>query len=170
MDEYSTDNDDYGNEDDEFSGSENSPSPNVNKDNDEPTASKIDALDKHVLGMEMLSSQLQFLKWFCQHAAKGETFLKHERFRKPRDCIVSMILSLNSSLIKLECNNKRIEFRKEELKVLIGKQTPNFTRSVAQNELCFSIVTPQGNLDLEAKSAARREFWTQGFHYLPKFL
>lgn len=104
---------------------------------------------------------------FLAKAAAGQVFRKHCRHGSPHPRIVTITNTGSLSI----CWQQPGKARKEQLaldlsaRLVLGKETKVFRRdasATADKHVCFSIVTSQRTLDLEAPTMAIAEMWTEG--------
>jgi len=115
--------------------------------------------------------QIEQAKKFTKVAFWGEVFLKHGRRGAPHERNVT--LEVSGSELKFDWSSGQLRAHKSEMKLLEGKATAVFQRTTADKsrpERCFSIVTAQRTLDLEAHSEQAREYWVNGIKLLLKYL
>lgn len=116
-------------------------------------------------------AQIEQAKAFTKQAFWGEVFLKHGRKGAPHERNVT--LEVNGSVIKLDWSSGSLSANKDELQIVEGKTTKVFQRSTASKakpENCFSIITANRSLDLEARNHKLKEYWVHGLQLLLKYL
>jgi hypothetical protein len=116
-------------------------------------------------------AQIEQAKKFTKVAFWGEVFLKHGRRGSPHERNVT--LEVTGSELKFDWSSGQLKAHKSQLTLVEGKATPVFARTTATDspsERCFSIVTANRSLDLEATSEATKEKWTTGIKLLLRYL
>ena len=115
--------------------------------------------------------QIEQAKKFTKVAFWGEVFLKHGRSGKPHERNVT--LEVTGSELKFDWSSGQLKAHKNDIQLIEGKGTPVFQRPTAEKskvERCFSIVTANRTLDLEAPNDQAREYWVNGIRLLLKYL
>lgn len=116
-------------------------------------------------------AQIEQAKKFTKQAYWGEVFIKHGRRGSPHERNVT--LEVTGSDLKFDWSSGSLKAHKSEIQLLEGKTTPVLQRDTARKSkdyLCFSIVTKDRSLDLEAKSEQTKQQWVSGINLLLKYL
>jgi hypothetical protein len=121
--------------------------------------------------MMLAGQQIEAAKAFCKAAYWGENFTKHGRRGQPHTRNVS--IEVDGSVLCFDWSSGKMRMHKDEISILQGKKTEVFQRKVnakAREDLCFSIVTKERTLDLEARNIKIKEYWINGLNLLIKYL
>jgi len=110
---------------------------------------------------------------FVRHALVGEVFTKHGRYGSPHDRTVSVRILRDNQTVGVDWGTGQMKFTKHHVKITEGKVTKVFRKSSCKeipDNLCFSIVTAERTLDLQAHSVQSRNFWVEGLRLMIRFL
>ena len=98
-------------------------------------------------------------------------FIKHGRKGKPHERNVT--LEVTGSELKFDWSSGQLKAHKNDIQLVEGKGTAVFQRPTAEKskpERCFSIVTADRTLDLEAMNEQAKDYWVTGIKLLLKYL
>jgi hypothetical protein len=111
---------------------------------------------------------------FVRAALIGDMFVKYGRHGAPHHRSVVVRIMPDNRTVCVDWGTGQLRFHKNNARVLEGAQGAVFQRAANRKlcapERCFSIVTAERSLDLEASSEEDRDYWVKGMRLLLAFL
>lgn len=89
----------------------------------------------------------------------GTQFVKHGRWGAPH----TRLVSLRNGTVSWFTGDLPV---KEIISVTSGKKTKVFERTEVEADVCFSIITKDRTLDLQAANKNQRDFWVKNINKL----